>query len=132
MSSKRKLHEDADKGLNQDVPFTVLRVLWWPKQIHSMSAQINLFVFSVFPKSLSRKSLIELGKLASSTLATFFLLMGASQAAKAKTFQYHGLIDLDYGSSIIGAPRHSRYLKTTFTMRTAFAVLRPWECSTKS
>ena len=74
-----------------------------------MSAQINLFVFSVFPKSLSRKSLIELGKLASSTLATFFLLMGASQAAKAKTFQYHGLIDLDYGSSIIGAPRHSRY-----------------------
>jgi len=32
-----------------------------------------------------------------------------NQSAQAANYQYHGLIDLDYGSSIPGAPKHSRY-----------------------
>lgn len=48
-------------------------------------------------------------KIASRSLIALILFGGASQSASAKTYQYHGLIDLDYGSSIVGAPRHSRY-----------------------
>ena len=48
-------------------------------------------------------------KIASRSLIALALFGGVSQSASAKTYQYHGLIDLDYGSSIVGAPRHSRY-----------------------
>ncbi len=37
------------------------------------------------------------------------LLTGASEVAHARSYQYHGLIDLDYSSSIVGAPKHTRY-----------------------
>jgi hypothetical protein len=38
------------------------------------------------------------------------VLVGASQSAQALTTgQFHGQIDLDYGSSIPGAPKHTRY-----------------------
>ena len=48
-------------------------------------------------------------KIASRSLIALALSGSASQSASAKTYQYHGLIDLDYGSSIVGAPRHTRY-----------------------
>ena len=47
--------------------------------------------------------------IASSSLIALTLLGSASQSASARTYQYHGLIELDYGSSIVGAPKHSRY-----------------------
>ncbi|MFN7899315.1 MAG: hypothetical protein ACK5N0_06560 [Synechococcaceae cyanobacterium] len=50
-----------------------------------------------------------MSKLATRTLAALALLLGPSLAAHATSYQYHGLIDLDYGSSIAGAPKHTRY-----------------------
>jgi hypothetical protein len=51
-----------------------------------------------------------LSRFATRTLVTVALLVGASHSAQALTTgQYHGLIDLDYGSSIPGAPKHTRY-----------------------
>jgi len=50
-----------------------------------------------------------LTRLASRTLALVALLVGVNQSAQAANYQYHGLIDLDYGSSIPGAPKYSRY-----------------------
>jgi hypothetical protein len=50
-----------------------------------------------------------LTKIVSRTLAALALLLGPSQAAHATSYQYHGLIDLDYSSSIAGAPKHTRY-----------------------
>jgi hypothetical protein len=50
-----------------------------------------------------------LSKFTSRTLALAVLLVGVNQSAQAANYQYHGLIDLDYGSSIPGAPKHSRY-----------------------
>ena len=69
-----------------------------------MSAPVNSII-----SPTSRQSLNILAKLASRTLIALALLIGASQVAHAKPYQYHGLIDLDYGSSIPGAPKHSRY-----------------------
>jgi len=45
-------------------------------------------------------------------------LVGVNHSAQAATYQYHGLIDLDYGSSIPGAPKHSRYF-VDFTLNGA-------------
>jgi hypothetical protein len=104
MSSKRKLHEDADKSLNQRRRVRTFGHYRFQEKTNSMSAHFN---FS--SRSLSPKSRIPLSKLASSGLAALFLLIGASQVATAKTYQYHGLIELEYGSSIAGAPKHSRY-----------------------
>ncbi len=87
--------------------------------------------------------------IASSSLIALTLLGSASQSASARTYQYHGLIELDYGSSIVGAPKHSRYfvdfildgtkldtgtafLRMIFTTPTASAVLQQWGCLTKS
>ena len=50
-----------------------------------------------------------LSRFTSRTLAVVTLLLGVNQSAQAANYQYHGLIDLDYGSSIPGAPKHSRY-----------------------
>lgn len=50
-----------------------------------------------------------LSRFASKSLVILALLLGAHQSAQAATYQYRGLIDLDYGSSIPGAPKHSRY-----------------------
>lgn len=58
---------------------------------------------------MSRQSLDRLSKTASQALVALALLIGSSQAARANYYQYQGLIDLDYGSSIPGAPKHSRY-----------------------
>jgi hypothetical protein len=46
---------------------------------------------------------------ASRSLAILALLLGVNQTAQATTYQYHGLIDFDYSSSLVGAPKHSRY-----------------------
>lgn len=43
------------------------------------------------------------------SLAILGLLLGVSQSAHAASYQYRGLIELDYGSSIVGAPKHTRY-----------------------
>jgi hypothetical protein len=59
--------------------------------------------------SISRKSVNFLHKLASPSLIALAALLGAGQSAHATSYQYHGLIDLDYGSSIAGAPKHTRY-----------------------
>jgi hypothetical protein len=59
--------------------------------------------------SISWSAFNVLGKLASRTLVALTLVIGTSQVAHATNYQYHGLIDLDYGSSIAGAPKHSRY-----------------------
>ncbi len=69
-----------------------------------MNAPVNRI--SVF---VALQSLQRLTKSASKLLVAVSLALGASQVAKATPYQYHGLIDLDYGSSIPGAPRHSRY-----------------------
>lgn len=58
---------------------------------------------------MHRKSPTALSRLASRALAAVALLVGVNQSAQATTYQYHGLIELDYGSSIAGAPKHSRY-----------------------
>lgn len=58
---------------------------------------------------MSRQLLNGLSNLASRTFVALVLLMGTNQAAHANSYQFHGLIDLDYGSSIPGAPKHSRY-----------------------
>jgi len=50
-----------------------------------------------------------LSRFASRTLPLVALLVGVSRSAQAANYQYRGLIDLDYGSSIPGAPKHSRY-----------------------
>jgi hypothetical protein len=50
-----------------------------------------------------------LTRFASRTLALVALLVGVNQSAQAAHYQYHGLIDLNYGISIPGAPKHSRY-----------------------
>ena len=50
-----------------------------------------------------------LARYAFGSLAVLALTNGAIQPASAATYQYRGLIDLDYGSSIPGAPKHSRY-----------------------
>jgi hypothetical protein len=50
-----------------------------------------------------------LSRFASRSLAILALLLGVHQSAQAAPYQYHGLIELDYGSSIPGAPKHSRY-----------------------
>lgn len=69
-----------------------------------MSTQIHLIT-----RFGSRKSLFTLCTAAPKLLVALALLMVASQPANAKNYQYQALIDLDYGSSIVGAPRHSRY-----------------------
>ncbi len=64
----------------------------------------------VGPASLNTEKFSSaLSKFAARTLAIIALLVGVSQTAQAANYQYHGLIDLDYGSSIPGAPKHSRY-----------------------
>lgn len=78
-----------------------------------MSAPVSLV-----RSSLSRQTLSGLAKLTSKTLVAIAVLMGVNQAAQAATYQYHGLIDLDYGSSIPGAPKHSRYF-VDFTLNGA-------------
>jgi hypothetical protein len=50
-----------------------------------------------------------LSRLASRGLVVFSLLLGVNPSAQAAIYQYHGLIELDYGSSIPGAPKHTRY-----------------------
>lgn len=50
-----------------------------------------------------------LSRLASRSLVVLALLLGVSPSVHAASYQYHGLIELDYGSSIPGAPKHSRY-----------------------
>ena len=72
--------------------------------------QTNSWSHSVRPASpIQRKLQESVLKVASRSLIVLTLFGSASQSASAKTYQYHGLIDLDYGSSIVGAPRHSRY-----------------------
>ena len=64
----------------------------------------------VGPTSLiTEKFSSVLSRFASRTLVIVALLVGVNQTAQAANYQYHGLIDLDYGSSIPGAPKHSRY-----------------------
>jgi hypothetical protein len=64
----------------------------------------------VGPASLNTEKFSSvLSKFAARTLAIVGLLVGVNQTAQAANYQYHGLIDLDYGSSISGAPKHSRY-----------------------
>jgi hypothetical protein len=58
---------------------------------------------------MKRKLKKSVLKIALRSLITLVLFGSASQSVSAKTYQYHGLIDLDYGSSIPGAPKHSRY-----------------------
>jgi len=59
-----------------------------------------------------------LSRFASRTLPLVALLVGVSRSAQAANYQYRGLIDLDYGSSIPGAPKHSRYF-VDFTLNGA-------------
>ena len=64
----------------------------------------------VGPASLiTEKFSSVLSRFTARTLAIVALLVGVNQTAQAANYQYHGLIDLDYGSSIPGAPKHSRY-----------------------
>jgi hypothetical protein len=58
---------------------------------------------------MTQKFFCVLSRFSSKTLTLVALLIGVNQSAQAATYQYHGLIDLDYGSSIPGAPKHSRY-----------------------
>lgn len=58
---------------------------------------------------ISRKLPTALSRLSWRVLAAVAFLVGVNQSAEAANYQYHGLIDLDYGSSIAGAPKHSRY-----------------------
>jgi hypothetical protein len=46
---------------------------------------------------------------ASKSLVALALFLGVTQSAQAASYHYHGLIDLDYGSSIAGALKNSRY-----------------------
>lgn len=78
-----------------------------------MSAKVSLIRFS-----LSSQTLKGLNKLAAKTFVALAVLTGAGQIAQAAPYQYHGLIDLDYGSSIPGAPKHSRYF-VDFTLNGA-------------
>jgi len=55
------------------------------------------------------QSFRSLSRLGTKSLVALALLMGLSEVAHAKSYQYHGLIDLDYSSSIVGAPKHTRY-----------------------
>ncbi len=50
-----------------------------------------------------------LRRLAYRGLVALALVMGTNQAANAKIYEFHGLIELDHGSSIPGAPKHTRY-----------------------
>jgi len=54
----------------------------------------------VGPTSLiTEKFSSVLSRFASRTLAIVALLVGVNQTAQAANYQYHGLIDLDYGST---------------------------------
>lgn len=86
------------------------------EEVHFL--EIMLYAFGKHCKTMPAKSAkyLMISKLsgalsgfATRTLALVALLVGASQSAQALTHQYHGLIDLDYSSSIPGAPKHSRY-----------------------
>lgn len=59
---------------------------------------------------ISRKSVNFLQKLASACPIALAALLEAGQSAHATSYQYHGLIDLDYGSSISGAPKYTHYI----------------------
>ena len=112
MSSKRRLPADADgtKG-RADCDFcrsscTILQKnIFMTTRVRSVSLMTEKFS-SVLSRFSSR------------TLALVALLVGVSHSAQAATYQYHGLIDLDYGSSIPGAPKHSRYF-VDFTLNGA-------------
>jgi len=67
---------------------------------------------------MTQKFFCVLSRFSSKTLTLVALLIGVNQSAQAATYQYHGLIDLDYGSSIPGAPKHSRYF-VDFTLNGA-------------
>ena len=85
-----------------------------------MILQKNIFMITrVRSVSLMTENLSSaLSRFLSRTLALLALLLGVNHSAQAATYQYHGLIDLDYGSSIPGAPKHSRYF-VDFTLNGA-------------